>query len=389
MTVQLPQKPLLQQPRVPSYRLHKPSGRAVVTLSGRDHYLGPHGSTDSQLAYEKLIGEWLANGRRSPVDDAQDGPAAETDTISVAEVLLAYIEHCQKRYATRRQVSRLMNRVKTALATIKDMFGLIAAAKFGPKAVLTAREQWIALGRSRKTVNENAKVVKACFKWAVREEMIPAAVWHGLSAVEGLRRGESAAPEPRKVRPVADAHVDAVLPYLLPPVRAMVELQRLTGMRPGEVCIMRSCDLDVTGPLWRYTPEFHKTDGAGHEREIYIGPQAQAILRPWLRTVLEERLFRPEAAIATWLEKRHQQRRTPLCWGIGALAISGLHRMAGRDLRPERSLGEGRTGGDQDASHRQRCDSRLPCPLQLVRARWRMPAARSTTRAHRAAASGQ
>ena len=27
--------------RTPSYRLHKPSGQAVVTLDGRDHYLGP------------------------------------------------------------------------------------------------------------------------------------------------------------------------------------------------------------------------------------------------------------------------------------------------------------------------------------------------------------
>ena len=27
--------------RVPSYRRHKPSGQAVVTLSGKDFYLGP------------------------------------------------------------------------------------------------------------------------------------------------------------------------------------------------------------------------------------------------------------------------------------------------------------------------------------------------------------
>jgi hypothetical protein len=26
--------------RIPSYREHKPSGQAVVTLNGRDHYLG-------------------------------------------------------------------------------------------------------------------------------------------------------------------------------------------------------------------------------------------------------------------------------------------------------------------------------------------------------------
>jgi hypothetical protein len=30
--------------KTPSYRLHKGSGQAVVTLSGKDIYLGVHGS---------------------------------------------------------------------------------------------------------------------------------------------------------------------------------------------------------------------------------------------------------------------------------------------------------------------------------------------------------
>ncbi len=30
--------------KLPSYRLHKVSGHAVVTIGGRDHYLGLHGS---------------------------------------------------------------------------------------------------------------------------------------------------------------------------------------------------------------------------------------------------------------------------------------------------------------------------------------------------------
>ena len=30
--------------RLPTYRLHKPSGQAVVTLDGHDFYLGRHGS---------------------------------------------------------------------------------------------------------------------------------------------------------------------------------------------------------------------------------------------------------------------------------------------------------------------------------------------------------
>jgi hypothetical protein len=45
---------------IPSYRLHKPSGRAVVTLSGRDHYLGAHGSPESRREYDRLVAGWLA-----------------------------------------------------------------------------------------------------------------------------------------------------------------------------------------------------------------------------------------------------------------------------------------------------------------------------------------
>jgi hypothetical protein len=38
---------------VPKYRRHKQSGQAIVTISGRDHLLGPHGSQASQLEYDR------------------------------------------------------------------------------------------------------------------------------------------------------------------------------------------------------------------------------------------------------------------------------------------------------------------------------------------------
>jgi hypothetical protein len=55
--------------RLPKYREHKASSQAIVTLDGRDHYLGPHGSAASKAEYNRLVGEWQANGRRSPVAD--------------------------------------------------------------------------------------------------------------------------------------------------------------------------------------------------------------------------------------------------------------------------------------------------------------------------------
>ena len=43
--------------RVPSYRRHKPSGQAVVTLSGKDFYLGPWNTRANQAEYDRLIGK--------------------------------------------------------------------------------------------------------------------------------------------------------------------------------------------------------------------------------------------------------------------------------------------------------------------------------------------
>jgi len=39
--------------KVPAYRLHKPTGQAVVRLDGRDFYLGKHGTEASQERYRR------------------------------------------------------------------------------------------------------------------------------------------------------------------------------------------------------------------------------------------------------------------------------------------------------------------------------------------------
>jgi len=57
--------PRLTPARVPSYRLHKQSGQALVTLNGKDHLHGAHGSPESREKYGRLIAEWEANGRRA------------------------------------------------------------------------------------------------------------------------------------------------------------------------------------------------------------------------------------------------------------------------------------------------------------------------------------
>ena len=104
------------------------------------------------------------------------------------------------------------------------------------------------------------------FRWAVENELVPPSTHHGLQSVRGLQRGRSEAKDYAPVRPVPDAWIEAVRPHVASPVRAMIDLQLLTGMRPGEVVQMRGCDLDVAGPIWFYRPSTHKTAHHGHER---------------------------------------------------------------------------------------------------------------------------
>ena len=43
--------------RTPSYRLHKPTGLAVVTLDGRDLHLGEFGSPESRAEFDRWLME--------------------------------------------------------------------------------------------------------------------------------------------------------------------------------------------------------------------------------------------------------------------------------------------------------------------------------------------
>jgi integrase len=111
------------------------------------------------------------------------------------------------------------------------------------------------------------------------------------------------------------AHVEATLPFLNRQLAAMVSLQRYTGMRPAEVCIMRTCDIDMSGPVWLYRPRHHKTAHRGKPRVIALGPKAKEILRPFLRTELEAILFQPVEAEAERRAAQEAARTTPLSCG--------------------------------------------------------------------------
>jgi hypothetical protein len=107
--------------RTPAYRLHRPSGQAVVTLSSRDFYLGRHGSPKSRAEYDRLVAEWLANGRRFPSSshpstDASAGP-------SINEVILGYIIFAEAYYTKNGVPTSEVRYIKLALRPLRQLYG--------------------------------------------------------------------------------------------------------------------------------------------------------------------------------------------------------------------------------------------------------------------------
>lgn len=129
------------------------------------------------------------------------------------------------------------------------------------------------------------------FKWAVENEMVPATVFLGLEAVRGLPPMRSEARETEPVKPVPLPFVRKTQEAAGVVIADMIELQLLTGMRLGELVIMRAIDIDMTGRVWIYTPYTHKTKHLGHTRPIQISPQGQEIVRRYLKADTHAFLF--------------------------------------------------------------------------------------------------
>ena len=172
------------------------------------------------------------------------------------------------------------------------------------------RQVMIDEGLSRGVVNQRVGRIRRMFKWAVAEELVLEPVYRALLAVDGLKAGRSSAREIGPVQPVLDEHVNATLPLLSRPLRGLVQVQRLTGMRPGEVMRMRGCDLDTSGAVWCFRPSHHKTSWRGKTRVVLIGPRCQEVLQPFLKPDPQAYLFSPVDGREEWFAAKRAARKT-------------------------------------------------------------------------------
>jgi len=312
---------------MPKVSIHSASHNARVRIGGKTHWLGrcPAGKvTREQLAkaarlwQEYLAGELgqapAATPAPAPAVPVTPPPPAEPEGITLAALGVRYLDWASGYYRTTDGgTTSSVDGISMALKALFP-FSDQSAAAFGPKSLKRVQEMLVREGRPRVTVNRTAKTLRRVFKWAAAEELVPVDVWRSLEAVASLQKGRTIAPEVPKVVEVPEEIVEATLPHLGRILATMVQVQRLTGARPGEVCLMRPADIDRTGDIWIFTPEHHKLEWRDDDepRQLAIGPECQKLLMPFLLRHSKAYLFSPAEALKEHNASRREARETKL-----------------------------------------------------------------------------
>ena len=278
-----------KSPRTPSFRHHKATGQGYVELVGKRIYLGRYDRAETREKYHRLLAEWIANGRQL---------AADPDEITVSELLARFWVHAQTHYRNiNGEPTSELDSFKWAMHRVRELYGKTSAARFSPRSLKAVRQSMIDAGWCRTNINRMTGRVKHIFRWGVENELVAPSVYHGLQAVTGLKRGRTDARESEPVRVVLDEHIEAVREHVSRQVWALIRLQLLTAARAGELVVVRAVDIDTRGKVWTYKPPTHKTAHHGIDRKVFIGPEAQRVLAPFMANrAVDCYLFSPREA---------------------------------------------------------------------------------------------
>ena len=132
--------------RVPSYRLHKPSGRGVVTVGGKLVYLpGEFRSEESQAAYRRVLRDKLHS-------DIVDLPTKFAESIAqhgnptLRSLLAAYLLHAERTYVdpATGKVPPEIAHLKVVIEVMNEIAGDLAARDFGPLKLQSCQRAFVA-----------------------------------------------------------------------------------------------------------------------------------------------------------------------------------------------------------------------------------------------------
>lgn len=245
--------------------------------------------TESQAM--AAYGVWLQRWMADPT--IQDPRQIGTHPL-VAHLCHAYMQHCLATYNKRGRATSHIHKTRAALDRLEQALGKTPIAAVTTPAIAAWRDSLAKTGLSRQYVNDQLHIVQACWQWAAEKGVAPQEQASAISNISPIAAHRSAAKEPRRVAPIAEAIAGETARRLDKHGAAgdLIRILWLTGMRPSEAIDMTPEDLSLEREVWAYTPKSHKTEHTGAIRVVMLGPMAQKIIRPRLPETLTEHIFK-------------------------------------------------------------------------------------------------
>ena len=298
--------------RIPKLCRAKARNLAFVCVGSKKKiYLGKWGSPEAAAKYSEYVDKLIRG------EDLLAGEG-ETRVVTLADLASEFFAAKKDYYVKNGADTRQIQRFRAALEFPLRFFADLPVDDFGPLKLQAARREMIQSGRfSREYLNALVNCLRHVFKFGVEQELVKPETLAALRAVSPLKRGRVQLKESDPVRPVSLSDYEAALAHMSPVVADMTRLQRLTGMRPGEVCAMRAVDLDRRSDVWIYTLPTDKTDwrrAPDDKRRIPLGARAQRLLSPYLAEIegTDRFVFSPARAAEARALRMRAERKAPI-----------------------------------------------------------------------------
>ncbi len=225
--------------------------------------------------------------------------ARQSRKYSVESLCRDWFNEMQKGYQLDGKFTATISRMKSATESFASMYGHEEADDMTAGKVAAWVEAYIVQKvkgtgpKTKHTVNLGLSYIKRAFVWGMTHKEVSQSAAGAVALIRTVRGDHQGIRRKARIKAVAWDVVAATMKELPADVRAMVELQWWTGMRPGEVMRLRPCDIDTSGEVWVYTPAHHKNSWREDKpRHVVIGPHGRAVLEKQLPAKTDQWVFR-------------------------------------------------------------------------------------------------
>ena len=211
-------------------KIRKDRNYDCVYIRGKKIMLGRSGSPEADTAYRQLQVQILT-------DPTFSSPTPQQ--VLVDDLCLAYL-----RYAEEHDPGHFGS-IKTAVEILVKHYAGQPVDVLDTRHFLFIQDKFVEHGVSRQYCNALMGYIRAMLKWGILRKLVSHQVYVEAKFIAPLKKGKTRAYEKPKRQDVPDEVISRTLPYLLPTLQDMVQVQRWASMRPSEVFRMKPGEIDM------------------------------------------------------------------------------------------------------------------------------------------------